>query len=129
MSEIGPADMSASSGFEITPRSVADLLFTRRPRIWVVSHFGFLAGRDPHNLDRVADHVGGAVLASRTFKHQPRSPLLASYAISPFSMIRKLTNEGLPGDKARKRALAWTTAASISGAYRSCRCSRCSSER
>jgi hypothetical protein len=32
MSEIGPADMSVSSGFGITPRSVADLLFTERPR-------------------------------------------------------------------------------------------------
>jgi hypothetical protein len=31
MSEIGPADMSASSGFEITPRSVTDLLFYRTP--------------------------------------------------------------------------------------------------
>ena len=30
MSEIGPADMSASSGFEITPRSVTGPLFTGR---------------------------------------------------------------------------------------------------
>jgi hypothetical protein len=33
MSEIGPADMSASSGFEITPRSVTDLFYRTRPRI------------------------------------------------------------------------------------------------
>jgi hypothetical protein len=31
----------------------------------------------------------------------------------PFPMIRKLTNEGLSGERARKRALAWTTAAVI----------------
>ena len=31
MSEAGPADMLASSGFEITPRSVADFLFYRTP--------------------------------------------------------------------------------------------------
>jgi hypothetical protein len=32
MSEIGPADSSTSSGFEITPGSVADLFFTERRR-------------------------------------------------------------------------------------------------
>ncbi len=30
MSKIGAADMSASSGFEVTPRSAADLLLTER---------------------------------------------------------------------------------------------------
>jgi hypothetical protein len=32
--------------------------------------FEFLAGRDPHDLDGVADHVGGALLASGAARHQ-----------------------------------------------------------
>jgi hypothetical protein len=30
---------------------------------------GFLAGGDPHNLDGVADHVGGPLLASVSVRH------------------------------------------------------------
>src|SRR5437588_1850025 len=32
---------------------------------------GFFAGRDPHDLDGVADHVGGALLTSGSARHQP----------------------------------------------------------
>src|ERR1700731_3134667 len=31
--------------------------------------FGFLAGHDAHDLDGSADHVGGALLASRAAQH------------------------------------------------------------
>jgi hypothetical protein len=31
----------------------------------------FLAGRDPHHLDGVADHVGGALLTSGSARHHP----------------------------------------------------------
>jgi hypothetical protein len=31
--------------------------------------FGFLAGCNPHDLDGVADHVGGALLAARASRH------------------------------------------------------------
>ncbi|HWX28302.1 MAG TPA: hypothetical protein VNZ53_12820, partial [Steroidobacteraceae bacterium] len=31
--------------------------------------FGFLAGRDAHDLDRIADRVGGALLASGSAWH------------------------------------------------------------
>jgi hypothetical protein len=34
-----------------------------------IKFFGFLAGRDPHDADGVADHVGGALLAARASRH------------------------------------------------------------
>jgi hypothetical protein len=36
--------------------------------------FGFLAGRDPHDLDGIADHVGWALLASRPPRHDETLP-------------------------------------------------------
>jgi hypothetical protein len=41
----------------------------------MIDFFGLLAGRDPHDFDGVADHVGRALLASGAAGH-PRSPPL-----------------------------------------------------
>jgi len=41
----------------------------------IVYILGFLAGRNPHDLDGVADHVGGALLAAGASRH--RTAILA----------------------------------------------------
>jgi hypothetical protein len=49
-----------------------------RFRLWQV--LVFLAGRDPHDLDGVADHVGGALLASGSTRHIKRPTVWRSLA-------------------------------------------------
>ena len=63
------------------PTSAAELCRRRFDRIDII---GFLAGRDPHDADGVADYVGGALLSLGAARHQRSIP----YCAISFSHLR-----------------------------------------
>ena len=55
---------------------------------------GFLAGRDPHDLDGSADHVSGALLASGSAWHQSDFAGDSYTNLPPSLESKKLVNVG-----------------------------------
>src|SRR5437867_839179 len=56
------------------------------PRTWSNGQiFRLLAGRNPHHLDTVADHVGRALLASAALGHSGSSPLIRVDCAAPIT--------------------------------------------
>ena len=99
-SSTGPSPLWAPARFCSLPRDVGALFLrqARRPRLAAQApklgggtlnarRFRFLAGRDPHHLYGVADHVGGALLSARAFRHCDfqdawlRSPLSRQFPV------------------------------------------------
>src|SRR5712671_4282448 len=81
--DIGPERASSTAlRYALWPSVVSCTRLASRPRLAAsraqlgggglsaVQLFLFLPGRDPHDLDRHADHVGGALLAFRAARHQ-----------------------------------------------------------
>jgi hypothetical protein len=71
------------------PTPAAKLCRRRFDRIGIV---GFLAGRDPHDADGVADHVSGAFLSARASRHLvPVCGYAASPQLSSLEMLDQPT--------------------------------------
>src|ERR1043166_6395302 len=67
------ASTGRPAGAPPPPAARAEL---RRRRFCRINFVGLLAGRDAHDLDRHADHVSGALLASGTARHLQPAPSL-----------------------------------------------------
>lgn len=60
-------------------------------RIFGVEFLGFLAGRNPHDLDGIADHAGGPLLASEPARRQRPSISAVKLPVLRSKLVNRIT--------------------------------------